>query len=256
MKLGKKIIAYFIVGIIVVVFCFVFVKLFDFKKKDPVKITVSTVTEQEAAKLYSYLNIMNDYNAITLYSGDYITKSNTSYNTLGNMVYNYILDADVFSLEILTENDLTAAGLKGKPLYKISIDTFKKDAQMILGDNSNFNPSTLEIGYNIRMYETGLYYYFYEIDNENPNTSVYYKLYDSFTVTDSNTTIKIYDYFLKCDKNTTLCYDTEKTTESSNNYVRYLDNLNIAEHKDRLKKFEHIFKYEDGHYHWVSSQGI
>ena len=53
-----------------------------------------------------------------------------------------------------------------------------------------------------------------------------------------------------------MCYDNEGTNEIVNNNIKYSENLNINEYKDKLKRYEHKFSYEDGHYKFVSTREI
>ena len=50
--------------------------------------------------------------------------------------------------------------------------------------------------------------------------------------------------------------NTQKTNEIVNNNIKYSENLNINEYKDKLKRYEHKFSYEDGHYKFVSTREI
>ena len=39
-------------------------------------------------------------------------------------------------------------------------------------------------------------------------------------------------------------------------YIRYSENLDINSIKDKIKRYEHVFKYESDHYIWISTEGI
>ena len=100
------------------------------------------------------------------------------------------------------------------------------------------------------------YLYIYESNNELDDNIIYYKGLDSYTVENGNESIKIIEYFLKCNKTTKVCYDNEGTNEAVNNNIKYSENLNINEYKDKLKRYEHKFSYIDGHYKFVSTKEI
>ncbi len=253
MKIVKKLIVYLVVPLVVLGIAFLFYKLFSFDKNENIDNTyVPDVTEKDALKLYNVLPTTSYNVSYTIYTGDYQTKSNTSYNTMGSMTINYIKNYDEFVLEAASQEEQNL--IDNNILYKISKDIFLKNSKKILGSEVSFNPDNLEIGDNIRVKLLDNTYYVYETEPKETDF-VYYKMYKSFTVLNNNKTIKIYDYYLRCNKTSGICYDTEKD-EDVNKDITYKENLNILDYKNSLKQFEHLFEYEDDHYYWKSTQGV
>ena len=253
MNLIKKIIMYIVVILIVLGLGFMFIKVFAFDKNENIEVTdIPEVTDALVQKLYNILPTTNRFSQYSVYTGDYKTKSSTSYNAMGIMTMNYINTFDEFKLELVSEEERN--NINGSLLYKINKDTFLNDSKTILGPEVSFKPDNLEISDSVKIKLVNDYYYVYEIPQEE-SESVYYKIYDSYTVTDNKQTIKIYEYYLRCNKNTTTCYDTEKD-DVVNNYIKYQENINILDYKEHLKKYEHVFEYDQNHYYWKSTQGI
>ena len=103
------------------------------------------------------------------------------------------------------------------------------------------------------LYKLNDNYYIYEentIDN-----IIYYKGLDSYTLTDNRETIKLNEYYLRCNKETKECFDKEGS-DTPVSYIRYSENLDINSIKDKIKRYEHVFKYESDHYIWISTEGI
>lgn len=254
-KLGKKILLYFIVAIVVVTLCFLFLKVFAFDKEKEEKGPIPEITEELIDELYSYLPKTTHNNVATLYTSYYTTISNLSYSVVGNMVNQYIMLNDEFKLEKLTEEELKSANINGKPLYKISEEVFMDCLEQVFG-KIKYSPTSFDINNKTTATFKEKYFYVYSKDSEFEDTNVYFKKRHSYTIANDGNTIKINEYFLKCDTKTLECFNTEGPNSQINSYIKYDSNIKIEDYKDRLKEYEHVFEYADGHFHWVSTQGI
>lgn len=253
MNLIKKIIMYIVVILIVLGLGFMFIKVFAFDKNENIEVPdIPEVTDTLVKKLYNVLPTTNRFSQYSVYTGEYKTKSSTSYNAMGTITFNYINIFDEFSPELVSEEERN--NINGNVLYKVNKDIFLKDSKNILGPEVSFKPESLEISDNEKIKLINDYYYVYEVPKEE-SEYVYYKIYDSYTLTDNKQIIKIYEYYLRCNKNTSICYNTEKD-DDMNNYIKYQENINVLDYKDHLKKFEHVFEYDKNHYYWKSTQGI
>lgn len=252
MKLLKKFVIYFGVILFVLSAGYLFLKLFAFNE-DSKKTT--DISRELVDKLYSYLPTTNDYSIASMYTANYMTKGNINYSIMGVMAIKYINNYSKNDKEILEKEEISKLGVNNKPLYKIKTDKFLERIKIIFGKDANFTQNDFKIDRLSEARFIGDYLYVYETKNPKEEEYVIYKDLISYTVADNGNTIKIIDTYLKCSKKTNLCYNDEKDNEK-NNFVRYSSNLNIADYKDKLKQYEHTFKYEDNNYYWASSQAV
>ncbi|MEG1142801.1 MAG: hypothetical protein RSE41_10245, partial [Clostridia bacterium] len=82
------------------------------------------------------------------------------------------------------------------------------------------------------------------------------KRLDSYVVTNNGNTIIIFDNYLLCDLETSLCYNDAKKTKLNASIKLVNGKVNLSENVDKLIKYKHIFKFEEGHYFWYSSEII
>lgn len=255
MKKGKKLIIYLIVIILAITIVFLFLKIFKFDKK--VNTEYPEVTEADIKEIYKLIPEKN-YNAgSSFYVGSYLTSNNIGYSTISLVTYNYIERTNPFKFEVITENDVNLVGKNYKLLYKINKEYFLEMVKYIFKE-TNYYILDFKIDENksAKIKDGYDYLYIYESNNELDDNIIYYKGLDSYTVENGNESIKIIEYFLKCNKTTKVCYDNEGTNEAVNNNIKYSENLNINEYKDKLKRYEHKFSYIDGHYKFVSTKEI
>lgn len=255
MKKGKKLVAYLIVILSVIIIAFLFWKIFKFDKK--VNVEYPEVTEADIKEIYKFFPERN-YNAgPSFYIGSYLASNNIGYSTISLVTYNYIERNNPFKFETITEEDISLVGKDYKLLYKINKDYFLEMVKYIFKE-TNYYILDFKIDENksAKIKDEYDYLYIYESNNELDDNIIYYKGLDSYTVENGNESIKIIEYFLKCNKTTKVCYDNEGTNEIVNNNIKYSENLNINEYKDKLKRYEHKFSYEDGHYKFVSTREI
>lgn len=249
MKTTKKLIIYLVVFFLVIIICFIFLQIFAFNKKATAQEIDITITDELIAELYSYLPDRNDFNATTVYSGNYTTGMVLSFPVIANMVYNYIYTNDAFKLEIVANNEIST---NKKVLYKISKENFLKTLKFMFTEEIKYTPGDFKIDYQTEAKYLNNYYYILKDNNNEENNYAIYKARTSYTVQDNKQTIKIYDYYLKCDKKSNLCYNDE-ILKSSNNVIRYSNNLNVDNYKKDLVTYEHIYKYRGDHFYWESS---
>ena len=252
MKLGKKIFVWILVFLFVIATVFLFTKIFEFRATSQDK--APEVTEELVNKLYSYLPKENDFGVSTMYTTYYTTNQNINYSVMSMMAYNYISNYDSFKLENISDAEFKSLKVGGTPLYKISKDNIWKVIYTIFGNEAKYSFGDFNINATTAGKFANDYYYIYKKNSDIDNNYVIFNNKLSYTITDNNKTIKIYDYYLKCDITTKLCYNDERST-ISNSYFKYKDNLNVLEGKNNLKQYEHTFKYENGNYYWVSSEG-
>ena len=255
MKKGKKLVIYLIVMISVILIAFLFIKIFKFDKK--VITEYPEVTENDIKEIYKLFPEKN-YNAgPSFYIGSYLASNNVSYSIISLVTYNYIERTNPFKFETITKEDTNLVGSNYKLLYKINKDYFLEMAKYIFKE-TNYYILDFKIDENksAKIKDEYDYLYIYESNNKLDDNIIYYKGLDSYTVENGNESIKIIEYFLKCNKTTKVCYDNEGTNEVVNNNIKYSEDLNINDYKDKLKRYEHKFSYEDGHYKYVSTRQV
>ena len=257
----RKVVMYLLVFILVVVICLGFLKFFGFesnKNND----SSSEINEKLVLKLYSYLIDVNASKVTSMYNGNYASYNSLSYDSILIMVYEYIKTYDEFELEITTIDELLNNNIINNqngitPLYKIKITEFEKVFKIIFGKNEKLN--LIDFTYNINTFfkldANKMYYYVYTNNESKDNNEVVFKEMLRYAVTDNNQTVKIYDYYLKCDINSLNCYNDDKLSKL-NNKIKYNSSINIDSYKNSLITYEHTFIYEDGNFHWKSSQVI
>lgn len=255
MKNGKKFVLYIIVFITALLIVFLFTKIFKFDKK--ITTEYPEVTETEINELYKLFPEKNINNNTTFYMGSYVSNTNINYTDMSLIAYNYIERTDNFKFESITKEDENLVGEGYKLLYKIDKEYFLKTVEYIFG-KTNYYIIDFKIDEtkSAKIKDDYNYIYIYEANNSYDSNIVYFKGLESYTVENGNESIKIIEYFLKCNKTTKICYDNEGQSESINNNITYSENLNIKDYKDKLKKYEHKFCYEDGHYRYESTKQI
>ena len=204
-------------------------------------------------KLYTYLPSKEIGDTQTLYNTYYLTINNISYITQGLMTYNYIINYDEFKLKTVPEEEKNNLNIEGTILYKITKEDFINALTYLFGTNERYYDTDFKINSNLKAKFKNDNYYIYEentIDN-----IIYYKGLDSYTLTDNRETIKLNEYYLRCNKETKECFDKEGS-DTPVSYIRYSENLDINSIKDKIKRYEHVFKYESDHYIWISTEGI
>ena len=185
-----------------------------------------------------------------------------SYDSILIMIYEYIKTYEEFELEATTIDELLNNNIINNqdgviPLYKIKIEEIEKVFKIIFGNSEKLN--LIDFSYDINTFfkfdSNKMYYYVYTNNISEENSDVVFKEMLRYAVTDNNKTIKIYDYYLKCDVNTQNCYNDDKLSKL-NNKVKYNSSININQYISDLVTYEHTFIYEDGNFHWKSSQVI
>lgn len=257
----QKIIMYLLVIVLVVIICFGFVKFFGFESNKE-KNKTNDINEELVLKLYSYLIDVNASKVTSMYNGNYASYNSLSYNSILIMIYEYIKTYDDFELEATTIDELLNNSIIDIqdgviPLYKIKIEEFEKVFKIIFGNGEKLN--LIDFSYDINTFfkldSNKTYYYVYTNNISEENSDVVFKEMLRYAVTDNNKTIKIYDYYLKCDVNNQNCYNDDKLSKL-NNKVKYNSSININQYINDLVTYEHTFIYEDGYFHWKSSQVI
>lgn len=254
MKKGKKLVLYLIVIIAVIIISFLFLKIFRFDKK--VNIEYPEVSESDINELYKLFPEKNLNSGTSFYIGSYLTSNNVSYSTISIVTYNYIERTNPFKFESITEEDINLVKTEHKLLYKINKDYFLETAKYIFG-KTNYYIIDFKIDENksATIRENYNYLYIYETNNKVDENIIYYKGLNSYTVENGNESIKIIEYFLKCNKTTKICYDDENSNPVVSS-IKYSENLNINEYKDKIRKYEHKFSYKDGHYEYISTRQV
>ena len=251
MKLIKKLVRYICVALIVGLICFTFSKTFAFKSSD--NNTIPEIDSNLINKLYTYLPSKEIGNTQTLYNTYYLTINNISYITQGLMTYNYMLNNDEFKLKTVPEEEKNNLNIEGNILYKITKEDFINALTYIFGTNKRYFDTDFTINSKLKAKFKNDNYYIYE-ENSIDNI-IYFKGLQSYTVTDNRETIKLIEYYLRCNTETKECFDKEGS-DTPVSYIRYSENLDINSIKDKIKQYEHVFKYESDHYIWSSTQGI
>ena len=257
----RKVVMYLLVFILVVVICLGFVKFFGFESNKEESKT-NDINEELVLKLYSYLIDVNASKVTSMYNGNYASYNSLSYDSILIMIYEYIKTYDEFELEATTIDELLNNNIINNqdgviPLYKIKIEEIEKVFKIIFGNSEKLN--VIDFSYDINTFfkfdSNKTYYYVYTNNISEENSDVVFKEMLRYAVTDNNKTIKIYDYYLKCDVNTQNCYNDDKLSKL-NNKVKYNSSININQYISDLVTYEHTFIYEDGNFHWKSSQVI
>ena len=251
MKLIKKLVMYICVALIVGLICFTFSKTFAFKSDD--NSAIPEIDTNLITKLYTYLPSKEIGDTQTLYNTYYLTINNISYITQALMTYNYIINYDEFKLKTVPEEEKNNLNIEGTILYKITKEDFINTLTYLFGTNERYYDTDFKINSNLKAKFKNDTYYIYEentIDN-----IIYYKGLDSYTLTDNRETIKLNEYYLRCNKETKECFDKEGS-DTPVSYIKYSENLDINSIKDKIKRYEHVFKYESDHYIWISTEGI
>lgn len=255
----KKIIITVLVIILVIGISYAFINLFNFEgsNEETYKNNIE-VTEEEIHKLYSYLLKDNSLEFEAMHSNHYSSNSNISNYVKKSMIYQYLLNYDEFSLEILTKEELSAAlpnSINYTPLYKISTIKMEETLYKLFGPNASLNDGDFEYSKSIKGSWQNDYYYIYDTNNQTETNFIEYKNMTRYSVSESE--VKIYDYYLKCDTITNKCYNDERRA-SINNSISYNSNFNINNYLNNLVTYEHVFKYNNDtlEFYWYSSQVI
>lgn len=253
-----------IIGVVLLVLgsCFGFYKLFNFEKNNKETNTnIDKIGESTIKKLYSYLLNDNALEYDGVHSTHYVINTNlANQNTryIQAMIYQYILNYDNFSLEVLTKEELSEVlnnTNNSTPLYKVSLSKFKKAAKTILGPDIKFISTDFDYNKNIKAKYNNEYYYIYGTNENINNNYIEYKEIIRYALTENNTVIKIYDYYLKCDLETKQCYNDENRKDL-NTAIVYSSNFNIDNYINNLVTYEHSFKYDketDSFYYYSST---
>ncbi|MEG1363839.1 MAG: hypothetical protein RSC92_05370 [Clostridia bacterium] len=266
---NKKILVGLIVTILVILSIIIFYKTLAFESdKDDSgepKLIYPNITDEYIASLYNVILKEDSFGRTSMYSENYTRMDNLAQDLALSMVYNYINNNNYFKLKILTMDEIKKNVIKSydnisdfTPLYKISLEDFNKSAAVIFGKNAKIPQNNFYINLTTQGYfnKDTKEYYIYKKASEEVVKSIENKRIDSYVVTNNGNTIIIFDNYLLCDLETTLCYNDAKKTKLNQSLKFINGKVNLTENVDKLVKFKHIFKFEDGHYYWYSSELI
>ena len=256
----KKIIMIIIVTILVISLSLLFIKLFDFEDQtsnnDEHNIS-KKIDEETIHQLYSYFLENNEVEYSGIHSTHYVGKTIVNQNPqyVNAMVYQYILNNDKSSLEVLTKEELNRVvnnSLNYTPLYKVSLSKFEEVTNLLLGPEVTLKPREFSYTNKVKAVFVDNYYYIYDTLEETTKDFVEFKSITRYAV--SEDAIKIYEYYLKCDTTTNLCYNDEARDSLSN--ITYTNDFSINDYLNNLTIYEHTFKYNSNTdtYYWNSSQ--
>lgn len=262
----KKIIMYIIVVILVIVFAITFVNVFAFEKnKDNVDNTLySNVDNELVFKLYSYILKDDPLERATMYSYYYTKAQNLNYDVILSMIYNYMIKYDSSKLQLINLEDLKSNGVNSgvvdesnfKALYKMSLNDVIEVGKIIFGKDveipkTSFNMSSSLKGHYLE--EDG-YLIYEDYRNIKEVDYIVKTKFDKYVITDEGNTLLIYDYYVKCDKNGSMCYDDDKRKIQNKRIRNYNEKIDLENNLVNAQGYLHKFVYEDGNYHWFSTE--
>lgn len=242
MKKGITFIIYLLVTVCVIFVLYLLYNFFKFESNE----SYPEVAINEVLSLYELFPSVNYNPGSSFYIDDYLNRNNLSYPLMSLVTYNYINRIDPSKIESIREviDDKNV-------VKKIDKKYFLDKVKYIFG-NTNYYVSSFNVDSATSAFTKDEYDYIYLYESTNYlDDVIYFKGFESYTIENSRDLV-IIEYFLKCDKLNKLCYDGDVAT--SINSIKYTDNMNIDSIKDRLKRYEHRFIYEDGHYTYLSSK--
>ena len=258
-KNNEKIIVILGVLIMLTFLVWIFLTVFKFEKNP--KIDTFNVTDEEVAKVYEINSKETDFARYTFYSGYKIDYEDLAYDFVATLAYQELLKENKLK-EDVTIDDLKEAGIAintrdVKPLYKIDINSFNEKIKYIFGKDVTIENNSFKISNNlfgcISQDNENVYIYEENIDADEK----YYVLkeFDSYGTKDNGQTLIIYDYFIKCNKETKDCFNDDRMAMPNHN-LKYEDGSLSNSSKNNRAKYEHIYKWDNDHYYWVSSELI
>lgn len=260
----KKILLWSVVIVFVVGFVFLFVKIFSFDNKDgnqEVDAYYPKIDDDFVDALYSYIPSYDQFGRTTMYGFAYTKYQNLAFDVVQEIIYNYIIHHDEFKLLSLTNEELIAKGIAGqtdgiKALHKISLEDFESVGKLIFGSNEKLPRTGFSISNKIHAQfidEDGYYVYEKNLPDKEMDFIVE-RVYSKYVIANNNNTILIYDYYIKCEKDSTKCYDDEKKTKPNNYIKNNQGGIYLKNKLQNAQQYMHTFKFENGHYHWYSSE--
>ncbi len=237
----EKTVMILIVAVTVILIIFIFFKLFNFEGNREKK---ENISESEVNNIYQNLYVNKYAEKYGFYNGYFTKYNNLSYEHILITAYNYLKDNN----KIVINNDHLE-----EEVAQIPINDFNDAIHTIFGNNVNIYYLDFRIDNKLKAIynEDTEIISIYNDNIEKEEYYVYHSL-DGFEI-NSNKELVIYDYFGKCNKETQECFNDERMTMKNNN-VKY-ENEKITK-PDKLVKYKHTFKMENGKYYWYSSDLI